>query len=141
MKRAKQEFAAEACACGSCRVIPGTGRRTVHFRDRNGHRKSLRLTVRFDRCESCGRSWHLPSHLSAIHESVVAAMGYLPPAELLQRRRLARLTQREVAARARIGLRRVGMLERGLSFPSAEEDARLRGVLGPRTRSRRANAS
>ena len=97
MKRAKQEFAAEACACGSCRVIPGTGRRTVHFRDRNGHRKSLRLTVRFDRCESCGRSWHLPSHLSAIHESVVAAMGYLPPAELLQRRRLARLAEQFTA--------------------------------------------
>jgi hypothetical protein len=130
------DFTITTCRCGSDRISAASGRRTVHYLDRQGHRRSLRVTVKFDRCEACGEAWHLPKHLAATHEVVVEAMGFVPPSALLGRRRAVGLTQREVADRARIGQRRLSALERGLSFPTAQEDGRIRAALGLRGRVR-----
>lgn len=140
MKRSKNEFSLRECACGSDRIRPGSSRRTVHYVDANGRRRSLRVAVRFDRCEKCGHAWHLPAHLADVHGAIVGAMGFVPPATVRQRRRTAGLTQRQLANRARIGVRRMSALERGLGFPTPEEDGRLRVALGLRGKARSARA-
>jgi len=136
-----KEFEVEQCRCGSRRIAEGKLRQSVRYLDLNGRRRSMRVSVACDRCEACGAQWILERHLRPVHESIVSAMGCVPPSGLRARRREQGMTQRQLAERARVGLRRVSVLERGKGFPTAEEDSRLRAALGLRRRAIPASAS
>ncbi len=125
------------CRCFRCKsreVSVRRGRRSVTVLLPSGRRRVIEVPAPCHRCSACGCSWQDPEQARAVDEAVAVARGGAAPSVIRAARREHRLTQRQLARKSGVAVRRIGAIERVDTFATPDEDHAIREALGLRAR-------